>query len=158
VGCAHPSLDRPEGMLDRLATLAYFFRVLVEPSTRRDTVEIAVVITLQKSRRMTRGSTRPLRIDTAETQLTKIKLVNKDINHANRINSSTQSCRHSAKSVDCPRSAPHPGHPLRIRLRKGSASNGRVLLRHAPPRHVAAPWPNIAPPRHTLEHMLSYAH
>ncbi len=32
VGCAHPGLDRPKGMLDRLAPLAHFLRVLVEPS------------------------------------------------------------------------------------------------------------------------------
>ena len=30
VGCSNPGLHRPEGMLDRLATLAHFFRVLVE--------------------------------------------------------------------------------------------------------------------------------
>src|SRR4029453_13603592 len=28
VGCSHPGLDRPEGMLDRLAPLAPFFRML----------------------------------------------------------------------------------------------------------------------------------
>ncbi len=32
VGCSHPGLDRPEGMLDRLAPLAHFFWVLVEPA------------------------------------------------------------------------------------------------------------------------------
>jgi hypothetical protein len=64
-------------MLDRLATRAHFFRVLVEPATRLDTVEIAVDIKLQKSRRMIRGSARHLRIDTAETQ---------HVDHANRIN------------------------------------------------------------------------
>src|ERR1700757_602578 len=32
VGCSHPRLERPERMLDRLAPLAHFFRVLVEPT------------------------------------------------------------------------------------------------------------------------------
>jgi len=32
VGCAHPGLDRAEGMLDRLAPLAHFLRMLVEPA------------------------------------------------------------------------------------------------------------------------------
>src|SRR6516165_12205030 len=32
VGCSHPRLERPERMLDRLAPLAHFFRVLVEPA------------------------------------------------------------------------------------------------------------------------------
>jgi hypothetical protein len=32
VGSSHPSLNRPEGMLDRLAPLAHFFRMLVEPA------------------------------------------------------------------------------------------------------------------------------
>jgi hypothetical protein len=29
---SHSSVDRPEGMLDRLAPLAYFFRMLFEPA------------------------------------------------------------------------------------------------------------------------------
>src|SRR5207253_9101714 len=32
VGCSHPRLDCPERMLDRLAPLAHFFRMLVEPA------------------------------------------------------------------------------------------------------------------------------
>ena len=32
MGCSHPRLDCPEGMLDRLAPLAHFSRVLVEPA------------------------------------------------------------------------------------------------------------------------------
>src|ERR1700719_2946576 len=32
MGCSHPRLDYPEGMLDRLAPLAHFFRMLVEPA------------------------------------------------------------------------------------------------------------------------------
>src|SRR5689334_95391 len=32
VGCAHPRLERPERMLDRLAPLAHFLRMLVEPA------------------------------------------------------------------------------------------------------------------------------
>jgi hypothetical protein len=32
VGCSHPRLERPKRMLDRLAPLAHFFRVLVEPA------------------------------------------------------------------------------------------------------------------------------
>src|SRR4051795_11837444 len=32
VGCAHPGLDRAEGMLDRLAPLAHLLRMLVEPA------------------------------------------------------------------------------------------------------------------------------
>src|SRR5215475_7251558 len=32
VGCSHPRLERPERMLDRLAPLAHFFRMLVEPA------------------------------------------------------------------------------------------------------------------------------
>jgi hypothetical protein len=32
VGCPHRGIDRPEGMLDRLAPLAHFFRVFVEPA------------------------------------------------------------------------------------------------------------------------------
>jgi hypothetical protein len=32
VGCAHPSLDRAKGMLDRLAPLAHLFRMFVEPA------------------------------------------------------------------------------------------------------------------------------
>src|SRR6201982_2539578 len=32
VGCSHPRLECPERMLDRLAPVAHFFRVLVEPA------------------------------------------------------------------------------------------------------------------------------
>src|SRR5207342_3761618 len=32
VGCAHPGLDRAEGMLDRLAPLTHLFGMLVEPA------------------------------------------------------------------------------------------------------------------------------
>src|SRR6266576_4473287 len=32
MGCSHPGLERPERMLDRLAPLAHFFRMLVEPA------------------------------------------------------------------------------------------------------------------------------
>src|SRR6201981_1584868 len=32
VSCSHPRLERPERMLDRFATLAHLFRVLVEPA------------------------------------------------------------------------------------------------------------------------------
>ena len=32
VGCSHPRLERPERMVDRLAPLAHFFWVLVEPA------------------------------------------------------------------------------------------------------------------------------
>jgi len=35
VGCAHPGVDRAEGMLDRLAPLAHLLRMLVEPSAVR---------------------------------------------------------------------------------------------------------------------------
>src|SRR5208283_648735 len=55
----------------------------LEPAARLDPVEIAIDIKLQESRRMIRGPPRRLRIDPAETQLTEIKLINKDINHAN---------------------------------------------------------------------------
>src|ERR1700693_5485214 len=32
VGCSHPGLDRAEGMLDRLTSLAHLLRVLIEPA------------------------------------------------------------------------------------------------------------------------------
>ena len=32
MGCSHPRLDCSERMLDRLAPLAHFFRMLVEPA------------------------------------------------------------------------------------------------------------------------------
>src|ERR1700740_2609108 len=32
MGCSHPRLECPERMLDRLAPLSHFFRVLVEPA------------------------------------------------------------------------------------------------------------------------------
>src|ERR1700760_1473872 len=32
MGCSHPLLECPERMLDRLAPLSHFFRVLVEPA------------------------------------------------------------------------------------------------------------------------------
>ena len=35
VGCSHPSLDRAEGMLDRLAPLTHLFRMLIEPALHR---------------------------------------------------------------------------------------------------------------------------
>ena len=35
VGCAHPGLDRSEGMLDRLAPLAHLFWMFVEPALHR---------------------------------------------------------------------------------------------------------------------------
>ena len=35
VGCAHPSLDRAEGVLDGLAPLAHLLRMLVEPTLHR---------------------------------------------------------------------------------------------------------------------------
>ena len=35
VGCAHPRLDRAEGMLDRLTSLPHLFRMLIEPALHR---------------------------------------------------------------------------------------------------------------------------
>ena len=35
VGCAHPGLDRAEGMLNRLAPLAHLLRMFVEPALHR---------------------------------------------------------------------------------------------------------------------------
>ena len=32
MGCSHPGLDGAEGMFDRLASLAHFLRMLVEPA------------------------------------------------------------------------------------------------------------------------------
>jgi hypothetical protein len=61
-----------------IRTTAIF--MLVTPGPRRPET-----VMTQEGRRMIRGSSRRLRIDSAETQLTKIKLVNKDVNHANRI-------------------------------------------------------------------------
>ena len=35
VGCAHPGLNRAEGMLDHLAPLAHLLGMLIEPALRR---------------------------------------------------------------------------------------------------------------------------
>jgi hypothetical protein len=35
VGCAHPGLDRAEGVLDRFAPLAHLLRMLVKPALSR---------------------------------------------------------------------------------------------------------------------------
>jgi hypothetical protein len=126
-------------MLDRLATLAYFFRVPVEPVTRLDTVEIAVDIKLQKSRRLIRGPARRLRIDTAET---KIKLVNKDVNHANRINLVDPILQAFGKKRRLPATRPSTKRFIRSPQNARAAHFGnRVPAQSENPRRLASALP-----------------
>src|SRR5205807_5638448 len=52
---------------------------------RLDTIEVSVDVDLQHRRRVVRRPSRRLRLDTAEPELSQVKLIDKDINHANRI-------------------------------------------------------------------------
>src|ERR1700730_3334059 len=60
-------------------------RLAFEPSARLDPVQIAVNIELQEDRGMIRGSPCRLRIDPAEIERTEIELVDKHVNHTNRV-------------------------------------------------------------------------
>jgi len=57
----------------------------LEPSARLDPVQIAVNIELQEDRRMIGGSPCRFRIDPAEIERTEIKLLDKHVNHTNRV-------------------------------------------------------------------------
>ena len=57
----------------------------LKPSARLDPVQIAVNIELQEDRRMIGGSPCRFRIDPAEIERTEIKLLDKHVNHTNRV-------------------------------------------------------------------------
>jgi hypothetical protein len=57
----------------------------LKPSARLDPVQIAVNIELQEDRGMIRGSPSRFRIDPAEIQRAEVKLVDKHVNHTNRV-------------------------------------------------------------------------
>jgi hypothetical protein len=57
----------------------------LKPVARLDSVEIAVNIELQQNRWMIQWPVRGLGIDTAETEFSEIQLIDKHINHPNRI-------------------------------------------------------------------------
>ena len=78
----------------------------LKPAAGLNPIEIAVNVELQQNRWMIRGPASCLGSDPIEPQLAEIELINKNVDHLNRIVLPTQSSRHSGKSVLCPRSVP----------------------------------------------------